>query len=87
MRTLPAALLLLCLLLLSGCASPPTVVQSGCQVDRSLVVTLSDRKPKQGDTVMVEDILQTILPALVDDIAIDNARKEQLHQQLDKCGV
>ena len=86
MKRLPVVLPLLFLSTLSGCINAPVVVQSGCQVDRSLIVKLDNRKPK-GKKVPVPEIMDKILPAIVDDIKRDNDRKEKLHKQLDQCGV
>lgn len=54
-------------------------------VDRSLIVTMSDQDP--GGPVTIEEIVDEILPAMVDDIHLDNKRKQELHEQLDLCGV
>lgn len=74
----------MCLLTLSGCSSSP-ILQSGCVIDRSLIVELSDHNP--GTEVTVGKIVKDILPAMVDDIHRDNLRKQELHKQLDTCGV
>ncbi len=74
----------MCLLALSGCSSSP-VLQSGCVIDRSLIVEINDHNP--GTEVTVGKIVEEILPAMVDDIHRDNLRKQELHKQLDTCGV
>lgn len=82
LKTAMALCLLLLILMHSGCASRTAVVQTGCEIDETLIVKLDERYP--GANAPLGTIEQTI-PEFVKDIRGDNARKDQLLKQLEKC--
>lgn len=69
------------ILMLSGCATR-TIAPLGCDVDYGLIVMLSERYPGHQVTGAQKD---RIITEFVRDIRIDNTRKEQLIEQLEKC--